>query len=122
MIENKFYTINNNQDYVDDEGFPRSQIENSKVFAKAVKEVRSKNILERSPAYFKYYVRVEPNKTLHDPFMGHSIQTNRTSFVDKICKSEQSFMEVNQSVFTKYINFLKTQNSQWLTDATRELR
>ena len=122
MIENKYYTTNDRQDYVDDLGFPRVQTNSDKVFAKAVREVKNKNILDRNPSHFKYYVKIEPNKTLHDPFIKHSFQTNRSSFIDKICKSENTFMEVNQSIFDKYINYLKTQNAQWLTDAQRESR
>lgn len=122
MKETKYYTTLNNQDYIDDDGFPRLATDSNKVFAKAVKEVKSKNILERSPSHFRYYVRIEPNRSLHDPLTRNSIVSNRTSFVDKICKSENSFMEVNQSVFDKYTNYLKTQNNKWLTDATREVR
>lgn len=122
MSETKYYTISKNQDYVDDDGYPRSQTDNPKVFAKAVKDALSKNILQRSPSYFKYYVKIEPNRSLHDPFDGHSIKSSGRSFVDKICKSENTFMEVNQSVFDKYINYLKTQNNKWLVDAGREIK
>lgn len=122
MKESKYYTTPDHHDYLDDDGFPRVSVDSNKVFAKAVKEVKGKNVLERSPSYFKYYVRVEPNKALHDPLTKYSFQAPRSSFVDKICKSENTFMEVNQSIFYKYINYLKTQNSQWLVDAQREAR
>lgn len=122
MRESKLYTIPSKQDYVDDLGYPRSQIDSNNVFAKAVKEVKSKNILDRSPTYFKYYVKIEPNKSLYNPFTKNVAQSSRTSFVDKICKSENTFLEVNQSVFDKYINYLKTENQKWLTDAQREVR
>lgn len=122
MKETKYYTTSNNQDFTDDKGYPRLVTENSKVFAKAIKEAKGKNILERSPSHFRYYVKIEPNRSLHDPFVKHGVQTNRSSFIDKVCKSENTFMEVNQSIFDKYINYLKTENNKWLVDATREVR
>ena len=122
MKETLFYTIDSDKEYVDDNGFFRLSTENNKVFAKAIKEVRSKDILQRSPNYYKYYVKCSPNKTLHDPFPIYSSSVNRSSFVDKVCKSENSFIEVNQSVFNKYINFLKSGQKQWLTEAQRELK
>lgn len=122
MSEIKYYTTATNQDYVDDDGYPRSQIDNPKVFAKAVKNTLGKNVLQRAPSYFKYYIKIEPNKSIYDPFDKHSIKTSGHSFVDKICKSENTFMEVNQSVFDKYINYLKTQNNKWLIDCRREIK
>lgn len=122
MKEIKYYTLLSNKDYVDDDGFPRLNVDSNKVFAKAIKEVKSKNILERSPSHFRYYVRIEPNKSLHDPLVKHTVTSNKHSFVDKVCKSENSFMEVNQSVFDKYINYLKTENNRWLTEAIREVK
>lgn len=122
MLETKYYTTSNACDYVDVLGYPRSKIDDKRVFAKAIKQLRGKNVLDRSPSYFKYYVKIEPNKSLHDPYTKHSIRTDSRSFVDKICKSENTFMEVNQSVFDKYINYLKTQNNKWLVDAKREVK
>ena len=122
MRENKYYTISKSQDYVDDNGFPRSQNDSDKVYAKAVNEIISKNILDRTPSNFRFYVKIEPNRSLYDPLCRNSVVSNKPSFVDKVCKSENSFMEVNQSVFDKYINYLKTENSRWLVDAQREVK
>lgn len=122
MSDTQYYTISKYQDFVDDYGFPRLSIDNDKVFAKAVKQIKGKNILQKNPNYFRYYVKIEPNKSLHDPFVGFSVQSNRPSFVDKICKNENSFMEVNQSVFDKYTNYLRTENNKWLVDASREVK
>lgn len=122
MKETKYYTTLENHDYLDDDGFPRLATESNKVFAKAIKEVKGKNILERSPAHFRYYVKIEPNRSLHDPMEKCCVKTNRCSFVDKVCKSENTFMEVNQSVFDKYLNYLKTKNNRWLVDAQREVK
>lgn len=117
----KYYTISNNQEFVDDDGYYRLENNSDKVCAKAMKESKGKNILKRNANYYKYYVKVASNKSLYDPFETHSIKDNRVSFIDKIKDNGSNFIEVNHSVFNKYINYLKTQNSQWLTEAKREL-
>jgi hypothetical protein len=122
MPESLFYTTLDNQEYVDNDGFARVDSFSDKVFAKAVKEVRSKDVLKRSPSYYKYYIKLTKDKSFYDPFPKHGASLDRTSFVNRICKSDSSFVEVNQSVFNKYINFLKTQNTKWLVDAQREVR
>jgi hypothetical protein len=122
MTETKYYTIPSCQDYQDDDGYPRSENDNHQVFAMAIKENKGKNILQRNPNHFRYYVKIEPNKSLHNPFGGHSVPVKNKSFIDRVCKVENTFMEVNQSVFNKYINFLKTQNNKWFTDASREIK
>lgn len=122
MKTTKYYTTVGNSEYTDDDGFYRIDNDSDKVFAKAVKEVKSKNILQKSPNYYKYYVRTDSGKNLYDPAVSHSIKNNRVSFLDKIKNNGSSFMEVNQSVFNKYINYLRTEHSQWLTEAKRELK
>jgi len=122
MAEIKYYTIPEHQNYQDDNGYPRSENDNNQVFAIASKEAKGKNILQKTANRFRYYVKIEPDKSLHNPFGGHSIQAKNKSFIDRVCKAENSFMEVNESIFTKYINFLKTQNNKWLTDASREIK
>lgn len=121
-FETEYYTTNQHKTFVDPDGFPRCDNDCDKVFAKAIKQAYSKDILKRSPNNYKFYIKIEPNKQFHNPFPNHSITKIKTSFVDKVCKSENSFIEVNQQVFDKYINFLKTENLKWLTDAEREAR
>jgi len=121
MKDVKYYTTSGHHEFVDDDGFFRINDDSDKVFAKAVKEIKSKNILKRSPNYYKYYIKTQTDKSLLDPFGNHAIKNNRVAFLDKIRKTNSSFVEVNQSVFNKYINYLKTNHSQWLTEAKREL-
>jgi hypothetical protein len=121
MMDAKYYTFSNNEEFVDDDGYYRLLNNSDKVCAKAMKESKGKNILKRNANYYKYYVKVATNKNLYDPFESHGIKNTRVSFIDKIKDNGLDFMEVNQSVFNKYINYLKTQNSQWLTEAKREL-
>lgn len=122
MTEVKYYTIPKHQNYQDENGYSRSETDNNQVFAIASKEAKGKNILQKTANRFRYYVKIEPDKSLHNPFDGYSTKVKNKSFIDRVCRSENSFMEVNESIFNKYINFLKTQNNKWLTDASREIK
>lgn len=119
--ESRFYTTLQHQDYIDDEDNSRSSIENNTVFAKAVKNGLSRDMTKMGAQHFKYYVRCSPNKTLYDPFPKYSTSDNKQSFIDKVCKTETAYKEVTLSVFDKYLNYLKTENSQWLKSAQKEL-
>lgn len=119
--ESRFYTTLQYQDFVDEQDNSRSSTENSKVFAKAIKNGLSRDMTRSGAQFFKYYIRCSSNKTLHDPFPKYSTSDNKTSFIDKVCKSDNSYKEVTYSVFDKYLNYLKTENSQWLKNAQKEL-
>lgn len=118
--ESRFYTTLQYQDFVDEDNNSRSSIENNKVFAKAIKNGLSRDMTKSGGQYFRYYVRCSPNKTLHDPFPKYSVSDNKQSFIDKVCKSENTYREVTPSVFEKYINYLKTESLQWLKSAQNE--
>ena len=122
-IEVRLYTKAGDQDFIDDNNNPRLNQENDKVYAKAVKDKPSKDLTNKSPRGFTYYIKADPNKNLHNPTELYSVQSKTPkSFLNKVCKSELSFLEVSESVFNKYINFLKTENAQWLTNAQREVK
>lgn len=118
--ETRLYTTLQYQDFVDDEDNSRSSTENNKVFAKAVKNGLSRDMTKSGGQYFRYYVRCSPNKTLHDPFPKYSTSDNKLSFVDRVCRTENLYKEVTPSVFEKYLNYLRTENSQWLKNAQKE--
>lgn len=122
--ETNLYTKIGFEDYIDDVGNPRLKTENNRVFAKSVKDKLSKNFNSSNVGY-SYYVKTDPNRNLFDPIERHSISKNTNtakSFINKICKTELKYTEVSESVFTKYLNFLKTENLQWLTQAQREIK
>jgi hypothetical protein len=116
-----YYTTLQYQEYEDDQEFSRTTKDSDKVFAKAIKNGLSRDISSQESFQYRYYVRLESNKKLYDPFPKYSFSDNKNSFVDKVCKPNNSFKEVNKSLFDKYINFLKTENNQWYTQANREL-
>ena len=119
--ESKFYTTLQYQEFMDDNENSRVSIDSNKVFAKSLKTGYSKHMTNSEPKYNKYYVRVNAGKKLHDPFPKYSFGDNKGSFVDKICKSENVYKEVTESVFNMYLNYLRTENPQWYTKAQREI-
>lgn len=121
--EVRLYTNKSSQDYIDEVGYYRLSTEGEKLYAKAVKNKQSKSLTNKSPLGFTYYVKADPNKNLYDPTDLHSIEPKiKKSFLNKICKTELRLLEVSESIFNKYITFLKTENAQWLVDAQREVK
>lgn len=119
--EPKYYTTLQYQEFVDDNDNSCVKTESSKVFAKSVKSGYSKHITKSGPSYYKYYVRVSPGKKLYDPFPKYSLSDNKSSFVDKVCKGDVLYKEVTNQVFEMYLSYLRTENSQWLNKAQREI-
>jgi len=120
--QEKLYTLIGDESYIDEEGFPRANTESSNVYAKAVKNKLGKKF--NSDTQYRFYIKTDPNKNIINPIKIHSSITekNNRSFLNKICKSETIFTEVSQHIFDQYINFLKSQNIQWLDNAQRELK
>jgi len=119
--ESKFYTTLQYQEFVDDDENYCLNSESPKVFAKATKTGYSKHMTEKQPSYYKFFVRISSDKKLHDPFPKYSLSDSKSSFVNKVCKDSNPYKEVPESIFNMYLNYLKTENSQWLTKAQREM-
>jgi len=117
---NKYYTTLQYQEYQDDDENSCRHTDDSRVFAKILKNGQSKDITKSGPMYDKFYIRTYPNKKLYDPFPKYSITDHKNSFVDKICKSENVYRQVTERVFNMYLNFLRTESVQWYTKAQRE--
>lgn len=113
-----YYTIEKYQSFIDDSGFPRSATETDHVYAKVINNKKRKHLSDNN-LYPSFYIRTDPNKNIINPFVGNDA---KKSFINKICKNSIDFTEVTESVFNKYINFLKTQNTTWLSNAQREIR
>lgn len=119
--ESKFYTTLQYQEFVDDNENYCANSESSKVFAKATKSGYSKHMTEKNPTFYKFFVRISQGKQLYDPFPKYSLSDNRGSFVDKVCKDNNPYKEVPESIFNMYLNYLKTENVMWLNKAQREM-
>lgn len=121
--DTKFYTTQEHSQFQDLNGFFRSSDENQHVFAKAIKDKPSKNIVSSRKNY-SYYIKASPNKILYDARKLHITEKSpqNHSYINAICKSNQTFLQVSEDIFNKYINFLKTGNVQWLNQAQREVK
>lgn len=123
LAETKYYTKKGYENYLDDDGNPRLDKDCDKVYAKVVKNKPSKNFTDKNRVGYSYYIKSTPDKILYNPTETYSIDPKvKKSFVNKICKNELQFLEVNESVFNMYLNFLKTENSQWLIKAQRAIK
>jgi len=120
LPETKYYTTLQYQEFVDEDECSRVSKDSDKVFAKSIPERLPKDNGSKIPQT-KYYVRGTNGKNLFDPFPKYSVSDNKSSFVDKVCKGDQRFLEVTKSVFDKYINFLKTENRQYFNAAQKEI-
>lgn len=121
QIDSKYYTTFLYQEFMDEDQCYRLSKDSDKVFAKVIKSGLSRDMRNHDPAQYKYYVRGNNGKYLHDPFPKYTINDNKSSFLDKVCKNDQQFIEVTKSVFEKYITFLKTESNQHLISAQREI-
>lgn len=122
-VESRFYSKKGDADYTDENNNPRLVVENSKVCAKATKDRLGKNIGQNPRVSFSYYIKTTPNKTLYNPIERYTIEPNmKGNFIDKICKQELVYTEVSESIFSKYLMFLQTENIKWLKEAQREIK
>lgn len=120
--DSRFYTKLGSHDYIDNEYNPRLETESNLTMAKSVRGQYTKSFSSDDIIPMKYYVKTDPNKKLYNPIDNFSSISSRPNFINKICKSENVFTEVNESVFNKYVAFLRTLNVQWLVSAQREIK
>ena len=118
----KLYSLLGQESYIDDQGFPRLETESDKTFAKAIKNKLSKKFISDSPPTYSFFIKTDPNHNIVNPIATYSMKITNSNFLNKICKTEFSFTEVTESVFNKYLMFLKTSNIKWLNSAQRELK
>jgi hypothetical protein len=118
----QFYCLFGLEDFIDAEGCPRIRDADSpQISAKKIQNKKPKHFNSTSQ-YFRYYIKCDPNNKLFNPIKIYSSVSNKpkSKFVDKVCKSEWSFKEVDKFIFDKYIQFLLTKNISWLKEAERD--
>jgi hypothetical protein len=125
-VQSVYYTLSGHEDFLDSEGNPvRSKLDNS-VYAKALKNKPPKafkaNTLDLEAVQYSYYVKASPNRILVNPIKTFAQPVKKANFIDSVCKNKELFIQVNKAIFDKYLNFLRTQNMKWLTDAQREIK
>jgi len=120
----KFYGLSGYEDYIDEQANPRIKDPASPhIVAKCIENKKSKHFDTNTGGY-TFYILSTPNNTLFNPIEKYSTINDKRQFhfIDKICKHEWSFKQVNQLIFDKYITFLKTKNVSWLKEAERDLK
>jgi|APCry1669188879_1035177.scaffolds.fasta_scaffold37010_4 hypothetical protein len=118
------YCLINNQDFIDDKGNPRiTNDQDNRVMARAIPNKPSKHMTNTQMQY-RFYIKMDNNITIHNPIvLASSVKDKKPfDFINNTCKSGSIFKEVSQSIFDKYITFLKTKNTRWLNAAQRELK
>lgn len=110
-----YYSHTSDQEYLDENGFPRVSKDNEKVLAKAVPNQFKKHITNGNQTSYKYYILFQTNN-----MYGYEAKIKTNQHIDRICKANTHFKEVNIHIFKKYLEYLKTQNTQWLKEAQRD--
>lgn len=108
--ESELYTIVGLEEFLDDNNTPRLSNDSELVFAKKTL---------RKDGTIKYTLKLSNSGKLYNPVSMYG-KEQETTFLNRVCRSNNKFIEVNQKVFDWYIQFLKTKNTAWLNNAERE--
>jgi hypothetical protein len=109
-IQNEYYGVGEEQDYVDENGYARLKNFSQKVHAQ--KTITTDNT--------KYMVKINNNHKLYNP-LGYGLEDRSYSILDNVIRPENKMKVVNQTVFDLYIRFLNTKNVSLLVQAEREM-
>lgn len=106
----KYYTLDGEQDFFDDQQMPRLKTESEKVYAKQI---------IGSNGNIRYSIRLSLSNKLYDPTSPYGLDKTK-SFLDNTVRSPDRFKSVNYKTFDLYTGFLKTKNKSYLYNAERE--
>lgn len=118
-----YYTLIGQEDYLDDNMLPIKNNNDDSVYAKISKNKPSRSSAE-SELIDSYFIKANTKKEPINPISIHSSIKNKpiNSYIDKVCKQEWSFVEVNYSTFIKYVSFLKTKDLRLLNQVYRDIK
>jgi hypothetical protein len=108
----EFYCMKGQEDFLDSNNNPRCNSENSD-------NVLAKKIV-RDGGAVKYTIKLDNNGKIFNPMSIYG-ETKISSFLDRVCRSQNKYKEVNLKAFNMYLSFLKTKNIAWLNNAEREM-
>jgi hypothetical protein len=112
ILETQLYTLIGKEDFIDNEGFPRTDNENNtNIVAKVI-------VKNGSPP--RYSIKIGLNNKLANPTSIYG-KEKESSFLDSVCRANNKFIDVNLKTFEMYLQFLKTKNVSWLHNAEREM-
>jgi|688.fasta_scaffold518062_2 hypothetical protein len=107
-----YYTIAGSEDFKDDEFNPRLNVENNQTYAKSI------YIPDNNST--RYYVKLDSRGKLFNP-MSKFNESVSQNFINRVCKENTKFQDVNPKIFSMYLRFLRTKNESWLNNAEREM-
>lgn len=104
--EECYYTLFGNHDFIDDEGYPRGDYDNRKILAKTVCE----------NGKTEHYIMIGEDGHLANPMKALMTVSPKARLGIK-----EDYVKCSESMFNNYIQFLKTKNQAWYTQARREV-
>lgn len=122
-IKEEFFTFMGLQEFIDEKGYPKISSDTDISYAKICESKKSKSIIDNKESY-RFYIKTDPNNNIINPkkiYSDKNFDLKSNTHLNKICKHTEQYKEVSESIFKKYIEFLKTQNIKWLKEAQREL-
>lgn len=110
---NEYYCSIGSEEFLDSDNNPRvSKEADSRVLAKKI---------SRDDGSARYSIKLNNTGKLQNPGSMYG-KEQPNSFLDRVCRSQNKFKEVNPKVFGLYVNFLRTKNVAWLHNAEREMQ
>lgn len=110
--KNEYYALVGTGDYVDSSN-------NTRVNTNDTNKILAKKIL-REDGSTRYLIKITNAGKLYNPISIYG-QEKTNTFLDRVCKTESKFRDVNAKAFNLYLSFLNTKNLSYLHNAEREL-
>ena len=110
--ENEYYSLVETGDFIDTN-------KHTRVLEKNINKALAKKIV-REDGSVRYLVKINNAGKLYNPISIYG-QEKPNTFLDKVCKTDSKFKDVNAKAFYLYLSFLTTKNLSYLHNAEREL-
>jgi hypothetical protein len=109
--KNEYYSVVGSEEFLDKNNNPRVASENDpRVLAKKI---------FRDDGSYRMSIKLNNTGKMQNPLSIYGAE-KQTTFLDRVCRSQNKFKEVNMKVFDLYVQFLRTKNIAYLHNAERE--
>lgn len=122
--EEKYYSLIGDHDFIDNDGYPRiTDKNNQKIVAKAIKNKKERSVISEN-VFYSYFIKTNPKLEVYNPVKTLSTVKDKpqNNYIEKVCKNEWTFKEVDKNIFNKYISFLLSKETRLLKDIERDLK
>lgn len=110
-LQNKYYCIKGEEDFLDEDNYPRVSESNPNVSAKAI---------VKQDGIYRYFIKADHTGRAYNPIS--SLEKGVSlKILDKIKNTDYKFIEVNKRAFDMYTKFLITKNTAWFHNTEREI-